>query len=311
MEIINPTYSQSHDFPSQLVYNLPKRLGSGIIQLENFSSGLRLMYINMKPSQPVTLTAETIDWNFGVSFNISGNSRVRSLKSRQLSAKAGLSAHYAYPSALRIEEEIGITHKSKIAILFDPKTLLDLANEDEEPFLPFLKGFHRQIPVTGQAKTGTEMKRALSQLISCPYRGKTRALYLEGKVMEIFAGRLEQIREMNRTSPRRFRINSMDTERIHYAAELLIRDPLNPPDLTELAGKIGMSRSKFFQNFKMVFGHSPMGHLRSHRLRTAMKLLQQGRHNVTEVAYAVGFNNLSYFTRAFIDAFGVPPRKII
>lgn len=269
------------------------------------------MYINMKPTQPITLTAETIDWNFGVSFNISGNSEVRFSKNRPFPAKSGLSIHYAYPSSLRIEEEIGITHKSKIAILFDPKTLLDLANEDEEPFRPFLKGLQSQIPVTGQEKIETGMKMDLSQLVACPYRGRTRALYIEGKAMEIFSDRLEQIRKMGKYRSRQPRISSMDTERIHYAAEILIRDPLSPPNLTELAGKIGMSRSKFYKNFKMVFGHSPMGHLRRHRLQTAMQLLQQRRYNVTEAAFAVGFNNLSYFTRAFVAEFGVPPCKII
>ncbi len=129
--------------------------------------------------------------------------------------------------------------------------------------------------------------------------------------MEIFAYKLEELRGKGKGLPRQPRISASDIERIHYAAELLVRDPINPPDLTNLAGQIGMSRSKFYSHFRKVFKHSPMEHLRSHRMQVAKQLLQQGKHNITEVAFAVGFNSLSYFTRTFTTEFGHSPRQII
>ena len=127
--------------------------------------------------------------------------------------------------------------------------------------------------------------------------------------MELLALKLDQINSLticNQTSR-----TSANTERIYYAAELLVRDPVNPPDINEIAGKIGMSRSKFYRCFKMVFGHSPMDHLRSHRLQTARQLLWQGGYNVSEAAFAVGFNNLSYFSKAFFAQFGIPPHQVL
>lgn len=312
MEFIQPTYSLSQDAPHQLVHSLSKRLGSGIIWFENFSSGLHLLYINMKPIKPITLMTETIDWNYGISFNLTGHSEVYSSEHRRsISAKAGSNVHYAFPGLANVKEEVGITHKFKICILFDKKTLLDLANEDEEAFLPFLKGLKTQSPVYGQGKTVPEMKRALSQLAACPYTGKSRTLFLEGKMLEIFAHKLEELRAKGKSSPRPPRINAIDTERMHYAAELLVHDPVNPPNATDLAQKIGVSRSKFYQNFKMVFGHSPLDHLRRHRLQIARQLLRQGSHNVTESAFAVGFSNQSHFTKIFVAEFGVLPHQLI
>lgn len=308
MEIIRPVFSPSQDVPNQSIYNLPKRLGNGIIRVNNFSSGLILYYMNLRPTRPISLVSENTSWNYGIGFNVTGHSEVRLSTHRlPLFAKSGLSMDFIYPKLLHVEEDIGMTRKVKICILFDTKTLLDLANEDEEPFFPFLEGFQKQIPVIGQDKTEPEMKLALNQLVACPYIGKTRTLFLESKGMELLARRLEQIKIKDKSSPRQPRINKIDIERIHYAAELLMCDPANPPDLTTLAGKIGMSRSKFYQNFKMVFGHSPLNHLRSHRLRVARQLLKQGRHNVSEAAFAVGYSNHSYFARIFFAEFGVHP----
>ena len=41
----------------------------------------------------------------------------------------------------------------------------------------------------------------------------------------------------------------------------------------------------------------------------ARKLLEDGRYNVAEVAYRVGYANPGHFSRAFSRHFGVPPKK--
>jgi len=312
MEIICPTFSKSPQFPTQMIYSLPEKLGSGNMRIDKFSSGLELCYSDLKPTSPIAVAGETTHGYFGVGFNLIGYSKSRLSAHRPaFLVKNGYSAHYIYPTPVITQKDIGVTHNLKIKIFFDKKMLLDFANEDEEPFLPFLKGLQGQVCGTVQEKMDREMQCAMKQIISCPYIGKTRALFLEGKAMELLALKLEQIKIKEKSLRRQPCINKTDCERIHYAAELLVRDPINPPDLTVLAGKIGMGRSKFYQCFKIVFGHSPMEYLRSHRLQVAKQFLRQGTHNVTEAAFAVGFNNLGYFTRAFNAEFGVTPHQVI
>jgi AraC-like DNA-binding protein len=53
-------------------------------------------------------------------------------------------------------------------------------------------------------------------------------------------------------------------------------------------------------------GVSPYGYLLRRRLEAAGKLLKDGA-SVTEACFAVGFNNLSHFTRSFRRHFGVEP----
>ncbi|MBM9616518.1 helix-turn-helix transcriptional regulator [Desulfobulbus rhabdoformis] len=282
------------------------------MRIDNFPSGLSIFYVDVRPLEPLTFCGEIDDWNFGVGFNIIGHSKSRSSAHTQtVSIDPGVSAHFISPGSTTIEEDIVTKHQLKICVLFDTKTLHGMADEDEEPFLPFLKGLHKQVFLNGQGKILPQMSQALTQLIACPYCGKTRALFLESKAMELLAYRLDQLK-MERALPTGLlQIKTIDVERMHYAAELLACTPANPPDINTLAARVGMSRSKFYQCFKAVYGHSPLDHLRSQRLRVAKDLLQQGNHNVTEAAYAVGYNSPGYFTRVFNAEFGIHPSQII
>lgn len=308
---IQPELFPSKDFSNQFIYSLPEKLATGIMTLDKFSSGLNLAYMDLKPTRLITLTDETNQGYFGVGFNLNGSSKLRlSTHGQVFFNKPGSSTHHIFSTPLIMEEDIG-GRKVSISVIFDRKTLMDFANEDEETFLPFLKGLESHVCMTSEDKMDKEMKRILHQVISCPYTGKIRGLFLEGKAMELLARKLEQMRIKGKSVCRQPSLKKIDIERIHYAAELLILDPVNPPDFTSLAKDIGMSRSKFFLNFKMVYGHSPLDHLRSHRLHAARQLLQEGRHNVTEAAFAVGYSNLSYFARIFVAEFGVLPHQAI
>lgn len=311
MENIRFTFSQSQEVPNQFVYNLPEKLGCGIVRTDHFSSGLCLVHVDLNPNKPITKVGELPAGYYGISFSLEGHSRVHSSDHWQsYLTKPGQSAHYICSDPFFVKEDIGASRKVKILIMFDNRTLLDLAGEDEEPFLPFLKGDKNQIFATGQDKITTEMRRSLTQIAACPYSGKTRTLYLEGKTMEVFAQRLDQMRVKRKSCSRQPRISKTDIERIHYAAELLVHDPVNPPKLNDIAVKIGMSKTKFYQIFKMIFGHAPMDHLRSHRLRIAKQLLRHEGHNVTEAAFAVGYNSLSNFSKIFVAEFGIHPHEV-
>jgi len=47
------------------------------------------------------------------------------------------------------------------------------------------------------------------------------------------------------------------------------------------------------------------------RLEKAFALLEQGEHNVSESAFAVGYTNVSHFSEAFQKRFGILPRVLI
>ena len=76
-----------------------------------------------------------------------------------------------------------------------------------------------------------------------------------------------------------------------------------------LAEEIGLSRSQLFRKIVALTGVSVNELIRSFRLQKACQLLQQNWGPVSQVAYEVGFSNLSYFSKVFKEEFGVLPSE--
>ena len=73
----------------------------------------------------------------------------------------------------------------------------------------------------------------------------------------------------------------------------------------------GISSFRFSRIFKETYGITFRDYVVRFRLREACRLLQTGHASVTEVAYAVGFNDVSYFSRMFKRHFSVNPSDLI
>ena len=77
----------------------------------------------------------------------------------------------------------------------------------------------------------------------------------------------------------------------------------------ELCVDMGMSRPQFYRKIKTITGLSAIQFMRSIRLKRAAQLLKSKNvSSVSDAMYAVGFNNLSYFSKIFFEEFGVLPK---
>jgi AraC-like DNA-binding protein len=79
--------------------------------------------------------------------------------------------------------------------------------------------------------------------------------------------------------------------------------------LEDAAQQAGVSPFHFLRTFASVLGVTPHQYLVRSRLRRAARLLADDDKPVTDVAYDVGFNDLSNFVRSFHRAAGVSPLK--
>ncbi len=75
----------------------------------------------------------------------------------------------------------------------------------------------------------------------------------------------------------------------------------------ELSKKLQLSSSQVYRKIKAITGKSTAVFIRSIRLQYAKELLKNSDKTVSEVAYEVGFNNPSWFSRAFKEEFGYVP----
>jgi len=80
-------------------------------------------------------------------------------------------------------------------------------------------------------------------------------------------------------------------------------------NLEDIAGQADISPFHFLRLFSSVLGVTPHQYLVRSRLRHAARLLADDDTSVTNIAYDVGFGDLSNFVRTFHRAAGVSPRK--
>ncbi|MDH5230536.1 MAG: helix-turn-helix transcriptional regulator [Gammaproteobacteria bacterium] len=77
--------------------------------------------------------------------------------------------------------------------------------------------------------------------------------------------------------------------------------------LGDLAGMCNMSPSAFSNTFKRENGITFSQYLQNHRIDTAKELLKIKHNSVAEVAYACGYDDVSYFIRVFRNDVGQTP----
>ena len=79
--------------------------------------------------------------------------------------------------------------------------------------------------------------------------------------------------------------------------------------LSDFTKAMNMSKSTLAEKMKTLTGMTPSGFVNNIRLNAASKIIQQtdGKIRVSEVAYAVGFNDPKYFSSLFKKKFGVNP----
>jgi AraC-like DNA-binding protein len=80
-------------------------------------------------------------------------------------------------------------------------------------------------------------------------------------------------------------------------------------DLERAAAEAGISPFHFLRLFANVLGVTPHQYLVRSRLRHAARLLADDELPITEIAYDVGFGDLSNFVRTFHRAAGLSPRR--
>ncbi|MEM0518491.1 ATP-binding protein [Aequorivita flava] len=77
----------------------------------------------------------------------------------------------------------------------------------------------------------------------------------------------------------------------------------------DLANSVGFSRSQLNRKLKSLTNKSPNQLIREFRLTRAKEMLEQKSASVSEIAYSVGYSNLSYFSKSYKEAFGEPPSE--
>ena len=119
----------------------------------------------------------------------------------------------------------------------------------------------------------------------------------------------EHFSNHNRTVyPAKITTTSLDSKFLEKVLVLLEKEHSNPNfGVPQMQESMAMSNTQLHRKLKALTNESPGELIRNFRLKRASQLLSQQADTVTQIAYQVGFNNLSYFAKCFKDLYGVSP----
>lgn len=125
-------------------------------------------------------------------------------------------------------------------------------------------------------------------------RKKLRERYTE----EIIHGRIQK------------GVEDPDEKFLKKVAELVEEHLSDSGFNAEKLGKlVGMSRMQLYRKIRSITDQTVHEFIRSIRLKKAAEMLTEKRMTITEVAYAVGFNDLTYFARCFRKQYHQSPSE--
>lgn len=104
-------------------------------------------------------------------------------------------------------------------------------------------------------------------------------------------------------------LSEKDGSRMDRVMQFLLENRFQAISLEDVAEKANLSKEAFCRFFKLRTRKTFTQYLQQLRINEAQKLLQETDLGISEIAYKVGFENLSYFNRSFKSITGKTPRE--
>lgn len=105
--------------------------------------------------------------------------------------------------------------------------------------------------------------------------------------------------------------NTNHPDEVVLQAQLWMQNHLNKAAISmrKLSELFGMSQRNFTRRFKSATNMTPLQYLQHRRLDAAKELLQTSNLSIKEIAYRVGYIDVSYFTKLFKEFASITPKE--
>ena len=193
-----------------------------------------------------------------------------------------------------------------------------MPNMDGFEFSKIIKGNQEtsHVPIVMlTAKTSTESKIAsyeqgVDNYLTKPFNTKELKSILYNlssnrrKLQQIYA------RELVDLKPNEVRVDSKEKQFLDSLKNYLEENFSNSNlSVSDIATFLKMSDTQLRRKLKSISNYSPNEYLRMFRLKKAADLLDSKSNSVSEIAYQVGFENLSYFSKVFQKEYNCQPSE--
>ncbi|MHC1733134.1 MAG: ATP-binding protein [Bacteroidales bacterium] len=151
--------------------------------------------------------------------------------------------------------------------------------------------------------------KGADEFISKPFESEILISRVEN-LLRIRKQLIEKFTSQFHLQPRNITIDDVDQKFLQKTIDT-IEKYLSDPDLNinRLAAELSVSRTQLYRKLKALTDYSANQFIRLIRLKRAADMLSQGKHNISEIMDATGFNNYSHFNSCFKELYGSYPKE--
>ncbi len=108
------------------------------------------------------------------------------------------------------------------------------------------------------------------------------------------------------------KINSYD-EKLMKNIVKTINNQFDKPNFTVdyLSREVGLSRVHLTRKLKALTGITPAEYIKDYRMKQAIEMLKKGSFKIADIAYAVGYQDVQYFSKTFKAKYGKSPANYL
>lgn len=178
---------------------------------------------------------------------------------------------------------------------------------DDTPLANVARISSEELIATRLVSLDTAGAQTVEAMLTAPYTGSARRLFLESGALALLAA---QVEDHSRNSEQRAAVLRLPIrQRLMQARTILQQSLVEPPSIIALARIVGINEFDLKRGFKQLFGTTVFGYVRRCRMERAAVDLQAGLP-VAQAAAAVGYQCPRCFADAFRRHHGVLPSEV-
>jgi AraC-like DNA-binding protein len=271
--------------------------------------GLTIDNVILKPENKLTLRDFTESEHMRSLFVLSGhvnstfdfgNNEAESVVQKQKHA-------FQYSTPHEAEHRILADHLHAFSIETSPTFLKSLMGATTGEMDDVINCFTKQQSFHSISMLQPRMVEIINYIVDCPFKGVTRYLFIESKVLELLALQMEQIKTPGVDGQA---ISNSDVEKLWAVKTFIENNYLEPLSLASLCKIFSLNEFKLKKGYKKLFHTTVFGHINSLRMDKARQLLSQKQLTVSEVADFIGYKSIGSFSVEFKKRFGYAPSRL-
>ncbi|AZQ63274.1 AraC family transcriptional regulator [Flammeovirga pectinis] len=164
-------------------------------------------------------------------------------------------------------------------------------------------------PVIFMERLTPPLFKVMSEIeASMPIEEPYLNMYLTSKAIEFLTFSLQLINQSDQTLIKK-KITKDQLQIALKIRDLILNNMDAPLTIPELSKEIGISPTLAKTIFNQAFGLPIYGFYQSRRMEQAKELLDEGELSIKDIAFDIGYSNVSHFTRSFRKKYGINPKQ--